>query len=61
MPIHDYCCNNCDHKLEVIQKMNDEPLKICPSCKEQTLTKLVSASSFRISGQGVYKPTSKMD
>lgn len=37
MPTYDYHCKACGHHTEVMQKISDEPLKDCPSCKEKAL------------------------
>ena len=55
MPIYEYKCTKCDHRLEKLQKMNDDPLKDCPECDRSSLTKLVSASSFKLKGSGWYE------
>ena len=55
MPIYEYQCNGCGHRLEKIQKMLDEPLKNCPVCSKATLKKLVSAAGFRLKGAGWYE------
>jgi len=55
MPIYEYQCNNCNHKIEVLQKISDDPLAQCPSCRQQKLKKLVSAASFRLKGSGWYE------
>ena len=55
MPIYEYQCNNCNHKIEVLQKISDDPLAQCPSCHQQKLKKLVSAASFRLKGSGWYE------
>lgn len=55
MPIYEYGCTKCEHKLEAIQKMNDEPLVKCPACGEDSLKKLISASAFHLKGSGWYK------
>lgn len=55
MPIYEYQCEICDHKLETIQKLSDAPLTECPECGESTLRKLVSAASFRLKGSGWYE------
>ncbi len=55
MPIYEYQCQSCDHKLEVMQKMSDEPLKECPECGKPELKKLISAAGFRLSGSGWYE------
>ncbi|MDA0273006.1 MAG: zinc ribbon domain-containing protein, partial [Proteobacteria bacterium] len=28
MPIYEYQCEACDHKMEKLQKLSDEPLKV---------------------------------
>ena len=55
MPIYEYQCEACDHKLEKLQKISDGPLTICPSCSASRLTKLVSAAAFRLKGGGWYE------
>ena len=55
MPIYEYRCTNCGHRLEKLQKMSDDPLKDCPECNQPTLSKLVSASSFKLTGTGWYE------
>ncbi|MFT7684946.1 MAG: putative FmdB family regulatory protein [Candidatus Azotimanducaceae bacterium] len=55
MPIYEYQCESCGHKMEKIQKMSDEPLKVCPSCEQSALKKLVSAAAFRLKGEGWYE------
>ncbi len=44
MPIYEYECKACGHRLEALQKMSDEPLRECPACHEQQLHKLMSAT-----------------
>ncbi len=55
MPIYEYQCGSCDHKMEALQKMADAPLTDCPSCGKSTLTKLVSAAAFKLKGSGWYE------
>ena len=55
MPFYEYRCDACDHEFEALQKINDEPLRHCPSCEEPDLRKLVSAAGFRLKGDGWYE------
>jgi len=55
MPIYEYQCEACDHKMDKLQKLSDEPLKVCPICNEPMLNKLVSAAGFRLKGGGWYE------
>jgi putative FmdB family regulatory protein len=54
MPIYEYRCSACGHKLESLQKLADAPLVTCPACGKQTLTKLLSAAGFHLKGSGWY-------
>ena len=53
MPIYEYRCTSCGHTLEVIQKINDKPLKKCTECSG-ALEKLISRSAFQLKGGGWY-------
>ena len=55
MPIYEYECKVCGHKLEKLQRISDAPLKDCPACEEPGLRKLVSAVAFRLKGDGWYE------
>ena len=55
MPIYDYKCSDCEHQIEVIQKLSDEPKTLCPNCNKESLNKMVSAPSFRLKGGGWYE------
>ncbi len=55
MPIYEYECEACSNKLEKLQKISDEPLKVCPECNQSKLNKLVSAAGFRLKGSGWYE------
>ena len=55
MPIYEYQCDRCEHKLQILQKISEEPLKECPECNETALKKLISAASFRLKGGGWYE------
>ena len=55
MPFYEYQCGSCEHRLEVLQKMSDDPLLYCPECNEAALKKLVSAAAFRLKGTGWYE------
>jgi putative FmdB family regulatory protein len=54
MPIYEYRCTACGHELEALQKITESPLTSCPSCRAETLTKLVSAAGFQLKGSGWY-------
>ena len=61
MPIYAYACKQCDHTLDALQKIADEPLVDCPECGEAALKRLLSAPRFRLKGQGWYETDFKKD
>jgi len=61
MPIYAYACKDCDHTLDALQKIADEPLLDCPECGEPALKRLLSAPRFRLKGQGWYETDFKKD
>jgi len=54
MPIYAYKCANCGHQLDVLQKVSDAPLTVCPSCGVAALSKQVTAAGFQLKGSGWY-------
>ena len=61
MPIYGYSCKSCEHSLDALQKMSDDPLVECPACGELALKRLLSAPRFRLKGQGWYETDFKRD
>jgi putative FmdB family regulatory protein len=54
MPIYEYRCTDCGHRLEALQRLADAPLLVCPACGKESLTKLMSAVGFHLKGSGWY-------
>ena len=43
MPLYDYECENCSHTLiDVKQSFNDQPLSLCPECKQSKLHRVIT-------------------
>jgi putative FmdB family regulatory protein len=55
MPIYEYQCQSCQHELEALQKISDDPKRDCPACGRAELKKKVSAVAFRLKGSGWYE------
>jgi putative FmdB family regulatory protein len=53
MPIYEYQCQSCDQVHEIIQRISEEPLTVCPACQGR-LKKMVSMSAFHLKGGGWY-------
>ncbi|GHC51511.1 hypothetical protein GCM10010096_24480 [Alcaligenes pakistanensis] len=54
MPIYAYKCSSCQYEKDVLQKMSDPLLEVCPECKQSTFTKQVTAAGFQLKGTGWY-------
>ena len=61
MPIYEYVCKKCDHAIDALQKISDDPLRDCPACGEPALKRLLSAPRFRLKGAGWYETDFKSD
>lgn len=61
MPIYEYRCESCDHRLEKLQKMSEGDMVDCPECEKPALKRLVSAAAFRLKGSGWYETDFKKD
>ena len=53
MPIYEYVCESCAKKTEVIQRIGERPLKVCPHCGGK-LKKAISAPAIQFKGSGFY-------
>ena len=54
MPIYEYVCHQCDHEIEVVQKITAGSLRKCPSCNSLKLRRKISRSAFHLKGDGWY-------
>jgi putative FmdB family regulatory protein len=54
MPIYSYRCEHCGHRQDVLQKMSDSLLTVCPACGQPAFKKQVTAAGFQLKGSGWY-------
>ena len=54
MPIYAYKCESCGFAKDVLQKMSDAQLTVCPSCEAATFKKQLTAAGFQLKGSGWY-------
>lgn len=54
MPIYAYRCSSCGHAKDVLQKMSDPVLSVCPACGASSFEKQVTAAGFQLKGSGWY-------
>ncbi len=56
MPTYQYRCKNCGNELEIVQKMSDATLTLCPECKQESFERIITAEGgFVLKGSGFYK------
>ena len=46
MPIYAYRCTACGHAQDVLQKMSDPLLTVCPACGASAYAKQLTAAGF---------------
>jgi putative FmdB family regulatory protein len=54
MPIYAYKCESCGYAKDILRKMSDEPLTVCPQCGEASFKKQLTAAGFQLKGSGWY-------
>ncbi len=55
MPTYEYRCQSCGAKVELFQKITEEPAKICPTCHKETLVRGPGGGiGIAFSGTGFY-------
>ena len=54
MPIYAYRCESCGHAQDVLQKISDPVLTVCPSCQAEAFKKQLTAAGFQLKGSGWY-------
>jgi putative FmdB family regulatory protein len=54
MPIYAYRCAACGHSRDVLQKLSDTPLSVCPACGAEQFSKQITAAGFQLKGSGWY-------
>ena len=54
MPIYAYKCGACGHARDVLQKMSDPLLTVCPVCGADAFSKQLTTAGFQLKGSGWY-------
>ncbi|HEX6446470.1 MAG TPA: FmdB family zinc ribbon protein [Streptosporangiales bacterium] len=58
MPTYQYTCTDCGEPLEVVQRMTDDALTVCPACGG-SLRKIFSPVGVVFKGSGFYRTDSR--
>jgi len=54
VPIYEYRCTSCGFQKEYLLKITDPVMSVCPECKGQTFSKMLTAAGFQLKGSGWY-------
>jgi putative FmdB family regulatory protein len=54
MPIYAYKCSSCGVSKDILRKISDPTLTLCPACGKDALEKQVTAAGFQLKGSGWY-------
>lgn len=54
MPIYAYRCASCGHAKDLLRKISDPVLTVCPACGADAFQKQVTAAGFQLKGSGWY-------
>lgn len=54
MPIYAYKCEACGHAKDVLQKISDARLTVCPACGAEAFQKQLTSAGFQLKGSGWY-------
>lgn len=54
MPIYAYKCSSCGMSKDILRKISDPALTLCPQCGQEALEKQVTAAGFQLKGSGWY-------
>jgi putative FmdB family regulatory protein len=56
MPTYEYQCEGCGHRFDEFQSFKDDPLKVCPKCREEKLRRLFgTGAAILFKGSGFYE------
>lgn len=62
MPTYDYQCSACEHHWELFQKITEDPVKKCPSCKKnKAVRQFGTGAAIMFKGSGFYETDYRSD
>jgi putative FmdB family regulatory protein len=55
MPTYEYACGACGHQWEVVQRITEAPVVVCPACSQNEAHRQISkGTNFILKGGGWY-------
>jgi putative FmdB family regulatory protein len=54
MPTYEYKCKSCSIEFERFQRINDDPIKVCPECSGEVQRLISTGGGLVFKGPGFY-------
>lgn len=54
MPTYTYRCADCNHTFDMVQRITEDPVKVCASCGAEAASRLITSGNFMLKGSGWY-------
>ena len=61
MPLYRYRCDNCGHTFTVLERVNDDPLRVCERCGERAARRVISHVGIVYKGSGFHSTDYRRD
>ncbi len=61
MPTYEYRCQDCSHEFELVQRMSDDPLSLCPECGGNVKRLIGKGAGIIFKGSGFYQTDYRSD
>lgn len=45
VPTYTYHCTECDHTFDIVQRITDDRMEVCPRCHYVTLERIITTTS----------------
>ncbi len=54
MPTYSYRCSACNHSFEKVQRITEDPIRVCESCGAEAAQRQITSGNFMLKGSGWY-------
>ncbi|MCC6445236.1 MAG: hypothetical protein IT210_17465 [Armatimonadetes bacterium] len=54
MPTYEYACSECGERFEAVQRITDDPLKVCQMCGAEAIKRVIFPVGIMFKGSGFH-------
>ena|SRR5581483_11850036 len=54
MPTYSYRCASCGHEFDKVQRITEDPERVCPNCGAEAASRVINSANFILKGSGWY-------